>query len=97
MRQLIRLAMTAFGAVAGLRVVGHFAYTKSRVDPLRPVDAIIVLGGERDGREEYGIELAREGFSANVVLSHPYWKGDRKMDKFCAIQDPRFTVTCIPP
>ena len=97
MRQLIRLAMTAFGAVAGLGVVGHFAYTKSRVDPMRPVDAIIVLGGERDGHEEYGIELARQGVSPNVVLSHPYRTGDRKMAEFCAIQDQRFAVICVPP
>ncbi|WP_240960886.1 YdcF family protein [Rhodococcus sp. A14] len=64
---------------------------------MRPVDAIIVLGGERDGREEYGIEHARQGVSANVVLSHPYWRGDPKMAEFCAIQDQRFTVTCVPP
>ena len=83
--------------MSGLGGAGYFLYSKSQVDTIRPVDAIIVLGGERDGREEYGIDLARQGVSANVVLSHPYWKGDRKMAEFCAIQDYRFTVTCVPP
>jgi len=100
-RRLTILAVSALGVaalgMAGLGGGGYFLYSKSQVDPMRPVDAIIVLGGDRDGREEYGIELAREGFSANVVLSNPYWKGDRKMAGFCAIQDQRFTVTCVPP
>ncbi|TQC44245.1 YdcF family protein [Rhodococcus sp. WS4] len=84
-------------AIAGVGIVGFFVYTKSRVDPVIPVDAIIVLGGEHDGREQYGIELARQGFSKSVVLSNPYWRGDKKMAAFCATKEPRFTVTCIPP
>ncbi|PQP25191.1 hypothetical protein C5613_10130 [Rhodococcus opacus] len=101
MRRLAIIAVSALGAaavgVASLGGMGYLLYSQSQVDPIRPVDAIVVLGGDRDGREEYGIELAREGFSSNVVLSNPYWKGDRKMAEFCAIQDQRFTVTCIPP
>ncbi|RZL74973.1 MAG: YdcF family protein [Rhodococcus sp. (in: high G+C Gram-positive bacteria)] len=101
MRRLAILVMCALGAaavgVAGLGGVGYSLYSRSHVDPMRHVDAIIVLGGDRDGREEYGIELARQGVSANVVLSQPYGRGDRKVAEFCAIQDQQFTVTCVPP
>ena len=84
-------------AISGLGLAGHFAYTKAHVDPLKPVDAIIVLAGEHDGREEYGIELARRGISKNVVLSNPHFAGDKTMATYCAVKDPRFVVTCIPP
>ncbi|ELB87504.1 hypothetical protein Rwratislav_39420 [Rhodococcus wratislaviensis IFP 2016] len=83
--------------VAGVGVVGFFVFTESRIDPLTPVDAIVVLGGEHDGREDYGVNLAQQGVARNVVLSNPYWQGDPWMTAFCAINDPRFTVTCVPP
>lgn len=101
MRKLLGLAVsvviTLFSGIAGVGVVGYFVYNKSSVDSVRPVDAIVVLGGERDGREAYGIELARQGVSKNVVLSNPYRKGDKEMAALCAIKDVRFTVSCIPP
>jgi len=84
-------------AIAGVGVVGYFTFTKSRVDAIEPVDAIVVLGGEHDGREEYGIELASRGISRNLILSNPHGVRDRKMPGFCATSDPRFTVTCVRP
>ncbi|WP_328799516.1 YdcF family protein [Rhodococcus sp. T7] len=83
--------------IGGVGIAGYFVYTKSHVDPVKPVDAIIVLGGEHDGREEYAIGLARRGVSKNLVLSNAYGTGDKKMVALCATKDPRFTVTCIPP
>ena len=84
-------------AVAGVGFVGYFVYTEARVDDVESVDAIIVLGGEHDGREQYAMSLARQGVSENVVLSNAYWTGDKQMAAFCATTDPQFTVTCLPP
>ncbi|WP_213576703.1 YdcF family protein [Rhodococcus sp. USK13] len=84
-------------AAVGLGLAGYFIYTKSRIDPLKPVDAIIVLAGEHDGREEYGIDLARRGVSRHVVLSNPHFEGDRTMSAYCDLKDSRLTVRCIPP
>ncbi|MFE7416423.1 YdcF family protein [Rhodococcus sp. NPDC057529] len=90
------LGAAGVGAV-GLGAGGHFIYATARADSIRPVDAIIVLGGERDGREEYGIDLARQSISTNVVLSNPYGPRERGMAEFCATRDPAFTVTCVRP
>lgn len=40
-------------------VSGFLVFANARTDDLRQADAIIVLGGEHDGREDYGISLAR--------------------------------------
>jgi uncharacterized SAM-binding protein YcdF (DUF218 family) len=66
-----------------LGVSGYLVFTHARVDPLQKADAIIVLGGEHDGREDYGIRLAREGWAKTVVISDPYWSGDRTMKRVC--------------
>jgi uncharacterized SAM-binding protein YcdF (DUF218 family) len=84
-------------AIVGVGMAGYFVFTNSRVDVVRPVDAIVVLGGEHDGREEYGIELATRGISRNVILSNPHGGRDKKMPRYCATLDPRFTVTCVRP
>ncbi|MDQ8027603.1 MAG: hypothetical protein REJ23_02675, partial [Brevundimonas sp.] len=39
-------------------IVGYFLFYRSHEDTLRRADAIVVLGGEHDGREQYGIDLA---------------------------------------
>ncbi|SEC26083.1 YdcF family protein [Rhodococcus koreensis] len=101
MRKLVTLLVGALSAftilVGGIGVVGYFGYNKSRVDPVQQVDAIIVLGGEHDGREEYGMSLAQQGIANHVILSNPYWPGDKKIAAFCASKDTRFTVVCIQP
>ncbi|MFF2115061.1 YdcF family protein [Rhodococcus koreensis] len=76
---------------------GYIVYNRSTVDEMRPVDAIVVLGGERDGREDYAFDLARQGLSRNVVLSDPYGRYDTQMAARCGTHDPHFTVRCIPP
>ncbi len=47
-------------------------YVRPRVD--RPVraDAILVLGGAHDGREQLGLRLARAGYAPRVLISDPY-------------------------
>ena len=62
---------------------GYLVFTNARADPLQKADAIIVLGGEHDGREDYGIRLARDGWADTVVISNPYWSGDRVMKRVC--------------
>ncbi|MFI6871327.1 YdcF family protein [Nocardia sp. NPDC050406] len=47
-------------------------YVRPRLDSPRPADAILVLGGAHDGREELGLRLAREGFAPRVIFSDPY-------------------------
>ncbi|MDV6259899.1 YdcF family protein [Rhodococcoides yunnanense] len=78
-------------------VGGYVAFTKARVDPLTTADAIVVLGGEHDGREAYGISLAQQGLAKTVVLSDPYGAGDPTMKKYCGASTSQFEVLCIPP
>lgn len=88
---------TTTASVVAIGIVGYFVYSQSRVDPIRQVDAIIVLGGEHDGREEYGFELARQGVARNVVLSDPSRGSNEQMNAFCKRADPGFSVFCFTP
>lgn len=83
--------------VSAIGVGGYITFTKARVDPLTTADAIVVLGGEHDGREAYGISLAEQGLAKTVVLSDPYGSGDSTMKKACATSSQKFEVLCIPP
>jgi uncharacterized SAM-binding protein YcdF (DUF218 family) len=47
-------------------------YVRPRVDAPARADAILVLGGAHDGREELGLRLAREGYAPRVLFSDPY-------------------------
>lgn len=94
---VVGAVITLVAAITAIGIIGYPVYNKSRVDPLKSVDAIIVLAGEHDGREAYGIELARQGVSKDVVLSDPYSDRDKKMVGYCATKDSRFTVTCVAP
>lgn len=96
-RLIIGLVSGLALVIAGVGVTGYFLYSKSRVDALKPVSAIVVLGGEHDGREAYAIALARQGVSNNVVLSNPHWSGDKEMAAYCALEDPSITVHCVRP
>lgn len=100
MRRLQRLLWIATLVVvvvlAAIGGVGYALFGVDRQDPLRKVDAIIVLGGEHDGREQYGIRLAQEGWSKTVVLSNPY-DHDRTMRELCDTRVDDITVTCEAP
>ncbi|MFD1810851.1 YdcF family protein [Rhodococcus gannanensis] len=87
-------AMTLLLALAG---AGVRFYTFARFDPLQNVDAIVVLGGAHDGRERYGIDLARRGYASEVVLSDPYRSSDATMRELCSTQVPGVRVTCFVP
>jgi uncharacterized SAM-binding protein YcdF (DUF218 family) len=64
-------------------VSGFLVFANARADDLRQADAIIVLGGEHDGREDYGLSLAREGWAPTVVISNPYDDWDPVMKRVC--------------
>ncbi|GAA5047683.1 YdcF family protein [Nocardia callitridis] len=47
-------------------------YVRPRTESPAAADAILVLGGAHDGREELGLRLARAGYAPRVLLSDPY-------------------------
>lgn len=75
---------------------GTVFFAHARPDPLRKVDAIVVLGGEHDGREAYGIKLAEQGYAPTVLLSDPYRPRDQVMRRYCQRRDD-IEVICRPP
>jgi uncharacterized SAM-binding protein YcdF (DUF218 family) len=94
-------ALEAFVLVVTIILVdmgisGHFVFANAKVDQLERADAIVVLGGEHDGREDYGLQLAREGWASTVVLSNPYWDGDPVMRRVCREPDD-VEVICFRP
>ena len=75
---------------------GTIFFAHAHPDPLERADAIVVLGGEHDGREAYGLRLAEQGYADTVLMSDPYGSTDSVMKKSCR---PRsgFEVLCLPP
>lgn len=74
------LVVVVLGAVAA---IGYPVFGKARQDPLQRVDAVVVLGGDHDGREQYGLQLAQEGYAPTLVLSNPYEDHDPVMTPLC--------------
>jgi uncharacterized SAM-binding protein YcdF (DUF218 family) len=58
--------------------------------------AVIVLGGEHDGRADYGISLARNGSTPTVVISNPYPAGDPITRRVCSQSD-GIEIICLRP
>lgn len=77
--------------------LGHRLFGTDHQDPLRHADAIIVLGGEHDGREDYGLHLAELGYATTVVISDPYDAHDPVMERVCAVRSASFRVMCERP
>jgi uncharacterized SAM-binding protein YcdF (DUF218 family) len=69
--------------VVDLSLAGVYLFNNARMDELQHVDAIVVLGGEHDGREDYGLSLANDGWAPTVVLSNPYAPDDPVMKRVC--------------
>lgn len=83
--------------IAGLAVAGYFLFTRPHGDPLTPADAIVVLGGEDDGRVQYGMELARQGYAHTVVISSGFLERSPAFHRACASSGPAVTVICFRP
>ncbi|KWX26187.1 MULTISPECIES: YdcF family protein [Mycolicibacterium] len=78
-------------------VSGAFLYSNAREDQLRKADAVIVLGGEHDGREDYGLSLVRDGAAPVLVLSDPYPPTDRIMRRVCQEAVANVEILCRKP
>lgn len=81
-------------------VAGYFLFTRPHADPLTKADAIVVLGGENDGRLQYGLELAHQGYARTVVLSNSYDGDPQASADFraaCASGTAAITVVCFKP
>ena len=89
--------------LAGASVFGGLGFrlfTVDHSDTLRKADAIVVLCGEHDGREDYGLALARAGYADTVLISDPYWPRtpeDALMDRVCGDPPPGIEVRCLRP
>ncbi|MBF6265082.1 YdcF family protein [Nocardia farcinica] len=70
-------------------------YVRPRTDAPAPADAILVLGGAHDGREELGLLLARDGYAPRVLFSDPY-EYSARMNRICH-GGYRFEVICFDP
>jgi len=98
----VRRAILIAGAVVVsllllIGISGYFLFTNAPADVLQKADAIVVLGGEHDGREDYGISLARDGWAPTVVLSNPYPDGDPIMQRVCTAPGGGVEVLCERP
>jgi uncharacterized SAM-binding protein YcdF (DUF218 family) len=95
---LVRVVLESVAAVLVIVLVdvglaGTMLFTNAKEDNLQRADAIVVLGGDHDGREEYALRLARDGWAPTVVLSNPYPPDDTLMAKLCG-PAPGIEVIC---
>jgi uncharacterized SAM-binding protein YcdF (DUF218 family) len=96
-----RVALTVGAVLLSVPIVlgiaGYFLFTRPHGDSLAKADAIVVLGGEKDGRIDYGMDLARQGYASTVVISNSYDQGDPMIERVCAAGTPAITVICFRP
>jgi hypothetical protein len=78
-------------------LTGWVFYTNATEDPLRRADAIIVLAGEHDGREQYGLQLLRDGIAPFLLLSNPYPATDTAMQSICRTHIEKAEIQCRRP
>lgn len=91
----VATVVVAVLVIAGL--TGYFWLARIREDPPQRADAVIVLAGEHDGRESYGLVVARQVSASSLVLSDPYPAGDPVMRRACAGPHGGVTVICRRP
>jgi uncharacterized SAM-binding protein YcdF (DUF218 family) len=92
--------LAAMVALAG--AAGYPVYVRPQIDTVRKADAILVLGGTSAGaRYRYGLDLARQGWAPNLVLSNPYGAEDRDtaelVTKICQTPQPGLNIVCFDP
>ncbi len=78
-------------------VSGYPAYMRPQVDPLRHADAILVLGGFGKERYLYGLDLAKQGWAPNLVVSNPQGAANVWERNFCTKPPARVVVHCFVP
>jgi len=91
------VAVLFLGAVAALGG-GFLLFNRPHADPLSKADAIVVLGGDWDGRVEFGLDLARRGYADTVLLSDGYPMQRRvELKRICADGVAGVRVICFQP
>jgi uncharacterized SAM-binding protein YcdF (DUF218 family) len=96
-RSLVAVTAILVVMVIGVGVSGHFLFATAAEDQLHAADAVVVLGGEHDGRERYGIELARRVGARDVVMSDPYPADDPLMRTLCNSKPSGINIICRRP
>jgi len=97
-RRTVVLITTLATAVAALNgALGYIILSNAAESALEHVDAVVVLGGEHDGRERYGLTLARQGLASTVLLSNPYPAADPLMNQMCLPRSGAVEVICSRP
>lgn len=101
------VALGILGAIITLMVAAAIpVYVRPQVEPLRPADVILVLGGHSFERYEYALELASEGYAPAVLVSAPSTTdpytdpdanpdSDNDGDRIAALCQQRHSVTVI--
>lgn len=82
--------------IAGVAIAGLPVFVRPQIDPLRPADAIVVLGGTAYARFDIGLDLARRGYAPDLLISRSTGADDPVMDKYCDGEYP-FHVQCFVP
>jgi uncharacterized SAM-binding protein YcdF (DUF218 family) len=97
-RRTVFVITTVVAVLAALNgVAGYLIFGNATDSALSRVDAVIVLGGEHDGREDYGLALAPQVHASTVVLSNPYPATDRLMSRMCVSRNDAVEVICSRP
>jgi hypothetical protein len=93
-----RRATLVFTAVAVTAVAafGYPVYVDPAVDRPTHADAIVVLGGSEDNRDDLGLELAEDGYAPELVYSDPYGSADR-LSEICRDGRSDVAVECFLP
>ncbi|AQA01548.1 hypothetical protein BVC93_02880 [Mycobacterium sp. MS1601] len=96
-RLLIWTTATALVVATVAGVVGYVLFTRPHGDVLGKADAIVVLGGDQDGRIDYGLQLARQGYADTVVIADSYPADYPVIRRACASSTARIEVVCFVP
>jgi uncharacterized SAM-binding protein YcdF (DUF218 family) len=78
-------------------ISGQSLFANATDDELVSADAVVVLGGEHDGREAYGVALAQTLGARFVLLSNPYPDNDPIMRNLCGRRPQGIEVVCRAP
>jgi uncharacterized SAM-binding protein YcdF (DUF218 family) len=93
-RVVTSAATTLLAVLVITGVSGYLWLGRVRDDPLQRADAVIVLAGAHDGRESYGLTVARQVSAHTLVLSDGYPINDPVMRRACAGPRGEITVIC---
>ncbi|MEC3920607.1 YdcF family protein [Nocardia sp. CDC160] len=96
LRKVIAAVVVVTALIVGLAFAGLPVYVHPQVDPLRPADAIVVLGGTAYARYDLGLQLAQEGYAPELLISRSTGQQDAEMNRYCD-GGYSFTVYCFVP